>query len=231
MLVNFPTATANTEVVMKPEFDDRGLSNYFSGADDKYRRGSIKAQNAAQKAKLMQLAEQEEAEERRLAEEEAAKKASAEAARLGPNWCDVEVKTSRDLERDIFGLVGNTKINTNGTLTEARLSLCTEAQFIKPPYRFLFVTRSGELVSTNKEPGIIVKDLFKKGIVKIHMLRGKEVCTCGKVFAFKCEDGRGYCSEECRDAEAAAHGSKGSAPKKIDGKKKRNSLMGSLSEE
>jgi len=219
---------------MKPEFDDRGLSNYFSGADDKYRRGSIKAQNAAQKAKLMQLAEQEEAEERRLAEEEAAKKASAEAARLGPNWCDVEVKTSRDLEGDIFGLVGNAKINMNGTLTEARLSLCTEAQFIKPPYRFLFVTRSGDLVSTNKEPGIIVNDLFKKGIVKIHMLRGKEgystFCTCGKVFAFKCEDGRGYCSEECRDDEAVVHG-KGSVPKKIDGKRKRNSLLGSLSEE
>ena len=61
----------------------------------------------------------------------------------------------------------------SGTLEDARLKLLSDASFIKPPYRYLFVTRNEELVSTNKEASILLHELYKKDVVKIHVLRGK----------------------------------------------------------
>ena len=61
----------------------------------------------------------------------------------------------------------------SGTLEDARLKLLSDASFIKSPYRYLFVTRNEELVSTNKEASILLHELYKKDVVKIHVLRGK----------------------------------------------------------
>lgn len=195
-----------------PDFNDEEISKHFKGAagaqaQAQARRGSLKVA----KLQFQKLADQEEEDERREAEEEAARKAAKEAARLGPDVREVEIKASRDLEQGIFGKVGTCNIDMHGTLEDARLKLCSEAAFIKPPYRFLFVTRDDELVSTNKEASILVSEFFKKDVVKIHMLRGKEgygtFCHCGRVHKFKCGicGTRGYCSEACQQTEHEEH--------------------------
>jgi len=192
----------------EPDFDDEEISKHFKGAADaQARRGSMKVAQL----QFQKLADKEEDDERREAEEEAARKAAKEAARLGPDVREVEIKTSRDLEQGIFGKVGTCNIDVHGTLEDTRLKLISEASFIKPPYRFLFVTRNEELVSTNKEASILVRELFKKDMVKIHVLRGKEgygtFCPCGRVHKFKCGicATRGYCSEACQQTEHAEH--------------------------